>query len=153
MSQEEKEFLNLAGEFHVAGELARNRIRASITYGNSKSADIFAYSELKNRFAKIEVKATEKNKVIVGDRALGKNARQKNEFWVLVAMGSGIPEYYVLSSREIFLETKTEFDVYNSRYKERHGKNYTKQGVNKVAFEKLGKYKNEWGKIKNFLDA
>jgi len=62
MPQEDKAFLNLAGEFAVASELNRRRVLASVTYGASKCADVFALSPDMTRVVRIEVKATNPKK-------------------------------------------------------------------------------------------
>ena len=65
----EKQFVQLAGEFGVVSELCRRSIQASLTYGNSKSADIFVISESGSRAAKIEVKSAQVYSWIVGKQA------------------------------------------------------------------------------------
>lgn len=69
MPQEDRIFLNLTGEFAVASELNRRRILASVTYGASKSFDIFAANRDMTRIVRIEVKTTEKRKWPIGSKA------------------------------------------------------------------------------------
>lgn len=52
----------MAGEFYVAAELCRRGHHASVTYGNSKRADDLALDLASNRFVRIEVKTTRRDK-------------------------------------------------------------------------------------------
>lgn len=47
----------LAGEFFVAGELLKRGLQTSITFGNAKAIDIFAYSEPSGVTYTVQVKA------------------------------------------------------------------------------------------------
>lgn len=47
----------LAGEFFVAGELLKRGLQTSITFGNAKAIDIFAYSERSGVTYTVQVKA------------------------------------------------------------------------------------------------
>lgn len=51
----DKNTSHLAGEFLVAGELARHGLAVSITFGNAKSVDIYAQSE--NNTYRVDAKA------------------------------------------------------------------------------------------------
>ncbi len=47
----------LAGEFFVAGELLKRNLQTSITFGNAKAIDIFAYSEASGVTYTVQVKS------------------------------------------------------------------------------------------------
>lgn len=57
-SHAEKQFIQMSGEFGVVSELFRRKIQATLTYGNSKSADVFVIDDSGARAAKIEVKTS-----------------------------------------------------------------------------------------------
>jgi hypothetical protein len=61
-TQRDKIFLNMARGFAVASELNRRHVLASVTYGASKSADIFALDDDMRRVVRIELKTTDKKK-------------------------------------------------------------------------------------------
>jgi hypothetical protein len=88
MSQDDKMFLNLAGEFAVASELNRRRVLASVTYGASKSADIFATNRDMTQIVRIEVKTTEKGKWPIGGKATKLTPQSADVLWVLVLLPS-----------------------------------------------------------------
>ena len=64
--QEEKQFLNLAGEYGVCSELAKRHITASITYGNHKAADILIVNSESRKALVVEVKTTRSNRIVTG---------------------------------------------------------------------------------------
>lgn len=112
-SQEEKQFIQLAGEFGVASELFRRRIQASITYGNSKSTDIVVISGSGSRAARVEVKSAVIDEWIVGAQAL--NAAP-HVVWVFVHLpeptnafsraqlaevGKAAPKFHVMASAHV----------------------------------------------------
>lgn len=112
-SQEEKQFTQMAGEFGVVSELFRRQIQATITYGNSKSADVFVISSGGDRAAKIEVKSSVKKGWIVDDRA---SDVKDHVVWVFVYLpepseaflpaqvaevGKSAARYHVLTSVEV----------------------------------------------------
>src|SRR2546425_3190029 len=86
MAQQDKVFLNLAGEFAVASELNRRRVLASVTYGASKSADVFAMNPDMTRIVRVEVKTTDKHKWPVGEKATQVTPHSSDVFWVLVQL-------------------------------------------------------------------
>ncbi|MEI6536206.1 MAG: hypothetical protein WCN98_12745 [Verrucomicrobiaceae bacterium] len=153
MSQEDKAYLNLAGEFLVAGELNRRRVAASITYGASKSADIFAFSPAKKRFARIEVKASDKGRWPVGARAFAKENEEEEVFWVLVHLpveGQN-PEYFVFTGKELTERAKKFHKDYTDSYREKHGKDYEGLGVPTLERKWVNEYRDRWDKIVGFL--
>jgi hypothetical protein len=68
MGHKEKSFLNLAGEFAVASELNRRGVHASVTYGTSKRADVFAIGDSRDSVVRIEVKCSGQQKWLIGSR-------------------------------------------------------------------------------------
>src|SRR6266849_3998640 len=53
-------YISLAGEFFVLGELALRRLDASLTLGHTKEIDILVLNRATGRTFKIEVKTTER---------------------------------------------------------------------------------------------
>ena len=64
-NQEEKYNLNLAGEYAVSSELAKRNIQFNLTLGNKKAVDIIVLKE-ENKAITIEVKTTNKNRIVTG---------------------------------------------------------------------------------------
>lgn len=115
---QQKQFVQLAGEFGVVSELCRREVQASLTYGNSKSADIFVISKSGSRAAKLEVKSSTVDSWIVGKQA---ETVAPHIVWIFVYFpkfpttfspaqvaenGAGSPHYHVLTSAEV----KTLYD-------------------------------------------
>lgn len=69
-SHNKKQFLNMAGEYLVAGELNRRYIVASITFGSSKSADMYAFTPDGGSIARVEVKCTDKTEWVLSEKIL-----------------------------------------------------------------------------------
>lgn len=153
MGQEDKSFINLAGEFLVAGELNRRRVLASVTYGESKRADIFAFSSDEKRFARIEVKATDKRRWPVGARALNAKSAKDGVFWVLVHLpiDDALPEYFIFSGRELVDLASRQDKAYKSCYKVKNGKDFTGRGVPALRYNDVIAYQNRWQTILAYI--
>jgi hypothetical protein len=167
MAQEDKVFLNLAGEFAVASELNRRRVLASVTYGASKSADVFAMNADMTRVIRIEVKTTQTSRWPVGERATRLSARTSEVFWVLVHLPSPLnarptdeshrgrhsPRYFVLSAEEMLTVWKKGHDEYCDGYKARHGSEFAGIGVPTVTLEAVASFENRWSTIRESLEG
>jgi hypothetical protein len=166
MSQEEKSFLNLAGEFAVASELNRRHVQASITYGTSKSADVFAVSEDARKIVRIEVKTTDKRKWPLGRRVTAE-AQPSDMFWVLVKLppplnesgrddahrGTHSPRYFVLSAREMHRVWRKGAEKYYKAYRLKHGREFDESvGVPNVFEKDVTAFEGEWDKITSRLN-
>lgn len=155
MTQEEKHFLNLAGEFLVAGELNRRQVMCSVTYGFSKQADVIALGMKTRKSVWIEVKTTNRQEFIVGDKALDERFVSPDTFWVLVHLPDNKkqpPRYFVLSSEELHKRAKSHFESYNKQYRERHGHDYDQPGVHKLGIEEVNDYESKWQKIESAIN-
>ncbi len=166
--QEDKTFLNMAGEFAVASELNRRRVLASVTYGSSKSADVFALSADTCRVVRIEVKATDKEKWPIGKRGTHPEAAP-DVTWVLVQFptplanrpdddaerGRHSPRFFVLSAHELHAVWKDEVAPYYARYREKHGREFDEEqgGVPNVRLEAVRAYEGRWDTITARLGA
>ena len=153
MSQEAKSHLNLAGEFLVAGELHRRQVSASITYGASKRADIFALDKPRGRIARIEVKTTNKARWPVGGRALLEASQAPGVFWVLVRLPdpNTAPEYFIFSGREIVEITKATHEGYLERYRTKHGVAYSGAEIPTLGPKDVAAHKDRWETIVEYL--
>jgi hypothetical protein len=147
-------YLSQCGEYLVAAELNRRKIYATVTYGNQKSMDIIALAG-DGRFASIEVKTSRKSQFPTG---LTKQKQQKihgNKFWILVSLdfvpSESLPDFYILSDKEIKAEQAKEDSIYNASYAKKHGKDYDKDGVPNIKKKKLESYKDRWAIIIDFL--
>ena len=158
MSQEEKIFLNMAGEFAVASELNRRQVLASVTYGSSKSADIFAVNREMTRVVRIEVKTTGLRKWPIGTKATDLTPNYADLFWVLVLLpvahnglpiideaqrGRHAPRFFVLSAEELYGVWKREARLYEERYRSRHGHPFQGLGVPNVSLEGVEQHEDQ----------
>jgi len=167
MPQEDKIFLNLAGEFAVASELNRRRVLASVTYGASKSADIFATNRDMTRTVRIEVKTTQKRKWPIGVKGTKLPPQSADVIWVLVLLpeplvgsatddtqrGAHTPRFFVLTAQEIYAAYKGGADRFLASYQIRHGKPFDEgRGVPNVGLEAVEKFEGQWEKIVSRLE-
>ena len=98
-----KNTTHLAGEFLVAGELARRGYPVSITFGNAKSVDI--YVETQDGTKKVDAKAGRAKT----NWPIGETTRiEKDAYYIFVYLQTlskikeGVaPEYFVVSGKEI----------------------------------------------------
>ena len=161
----EKIFLNLAGEFLVAAELNRRQILCSVTYGASKSADLFAFGEATDRLLRIEVKTTTKSKWPVGPRGMAASSNGSGRVWVLVFLpppldrselddgvrGQHTPRFFVLTAQEVESLTRAGYDEYSRRYQDRHGVPYSKPGVPVITMLQVAEHESRWDKVRNAI--
>lgn len=147
--QSQKHTTGLAGEFLVAGELLRRGIMAAVTYGNAKKADVIAINEAKA--ASLEVKSTSKDKWVLG----GQLPADNSSIWVLVHLPldeSASPEYFVLTSAELRSLLLPQHEEYNRKYREKHGKEYSSNGVVSIQRKLLNdSHQGAWEKVRNEL--
>lgn len=88
LTQEERGFLNMAGEFLVAAELNRRQVLSAVTYGKSKSADVWAFDGRSRRAVRIEVKTTgaKRKSWVVSNKTLRPENWSEDCVWVLVKL-------------------------------------------------------------------
>ena len=166
MGQEEKSFLNLAGEFAVASELNRRGVHAAVTYGTSKRADVFAIGDSRDRVVRIEVKCSGKRKWLIGARGATQPTQDSSRArWVLVHVppppagapstdeerGKAAPRFFVLTPKQLYDVFRRAADAYEEAYLARHGKKFTGRGVPNVTLAAVEKYEGAWGSILSLL--
>ena len=164
-SQDEKSFLNMAGEFLVAAELNRRGILCAVTYGAAKCADVWAFSKTGNRSVRIEVKTTGpgSERWVVGNRILQQEG-SPDVFWVLVKLpsphpseattdeqrrGRHAPRFFVFTSAEMKQIMTEDAMRYKERYLRVHGHEFTGRGVPTLSLAKVQDFENRWDKIKD----
>jgi hypothetical protein len=160
MAQEEKAFLNLAGEFAVASELNRRHVLSSVTYGAAKGADVFAMNPDMTKVVRIEAKTTDKRQWPIGQRATRVTALSSQVFWVLVHLppplegpaadhaerGNHTPRYFVLSAREVYELWRRSADIYEKAYFDRHGRQFEGLGVPNITVTDAEPLEGKWGR-------
>ena len=154
-SQASKSQLSQYGEFSVAAELNRRGFSATVTYGNMKNTDVVAFS-VHGHYVVVEVKTSSTNRFITG--ITPKKIVQKNShvFWVLVSVQQdqekANPRFFILSDAEIKAVQDRSDNQYFSRYKAKHGKDYSGIGVPSFSINELTPYEDSWSKIDTFLE-
>ncbi len=149
-TQKDKTFLNLAGEFAVASELNRRHVLASVTYGASKAADIFALDDDMRRVVRIEVKTTttDRKKWVVGPNVAAQP--QTDVFWVFVQLPppGQSPKFFVFSAHEIHGIWRKDTNEYERRYEDKHGRKFEGRGVPNVKHDaRVLACEGKWEKI------
>lgn len=152
-SHTEKQHIQMSGEFGVVSELFRRCVQATITYGNSKSADVFVISSNGAKAAKVEVKSSVIKEWIVGAQA---ENPLPHVVWVFVhmpepsdttsraqvaEMGKSSPSYHVMTSQE----------VHNLHSEKKAAK--TNTGPIVFGFSDVQFYQNQWHKVASALAA
>jgi len=162
-SQKQKYFLNIAGEFFVAGELNRRGVFASVTYGAAKNADVLVVDPDSQQTAVIEVKTTSSsnNKWLTGAHSLDENNIRPHLFWVLTLLpditeANCAPRYFVLSSRELIENVSERHQEYAAAYHATNGVPFQVQGSQAVYSLRLEdveamQCEGQWSKITDWL--
>ena len=132
MSVIDRNTSHLAGEFLVAGELARRGYPVSITMGRAKSVDIYAGTQGE---IIVDAKALRSK----SDWPMKKDAINKDQFYIFVFLqtGKGInenksPEYFVAKGEELLSKIET--------WK-------TRQGIRYSSLKNSKDFENRWGKL------
>jgi hypothetical protein len=158
----------MAGEYLVAGELNRRCILTSITFGSSKSADIYAFTPSGGSIARVEVKCTDKTEWALGKKIPNPDKRIDNWFWVFVHLppdsfnyeeenltdarrGALSPRYYITVSEEVHLRANEYFNQYKARYLKNHGKKFTGATFHKLKLKDVSQYESQWERITHFV--
>ena len=146
-SQDDKNFLSMAGEFLVAAELNRRHMHSAVTYGTAKSADVWAFDRNGNRAVRVEVElTTDKTRgwVIGGEKGEVREGWDPDVLWVLVLLppphpttaetndeqrGQHSPRFFVLTSEEIGRLLCGIADRYRAAYLARNKRDFTGPGV------------------------
>ena len=148
--QDQKLHLGMSGEYFVSAELQRRGVTASITYGNTKKADVIAFSLSKQKVLSIEVKTTSENKWVLGGYVPSDAPDKRNNLWVFVRIPKNpesVPDYYVLTEQNLHDAIMPDLMKYQEDYRARHGKEFVGPGVVQLRLELAKEHKNRWDKI------
>lgn len=152
MSQSEKYYLSMAGEYLVVAQLQRLQVSATITYGNAKRTDVIAFSSDNNNYITVEVKTSNKGRWPIGNRVPEPDVKK---IWVFVQLPENLdenPEFYIMTQEEIYENLAPIENEYMNRYKEKHGTDYgNKPGVATMNIKIAQQYKNQWETLINLL--
>ncbi len=155
-SQQQKYFLNIAGEFYVAAELNRRGIYASVTYGAAKNADVLAFDQESRQTAVIEVKTTA---WVTGQHSINESNKHSHTFWVLTLLPDvketqGSPRFFVFTSKELVEKVSESHRLYSEGYQKKHGVPFEdSKGVYSLSLEEAESMDAEgkWAKIQEWL--
>ena len=100
----------LAGELFVAAELLKRGYQVSVTFGNAKSIDLFAYNEKKEKTFNIQVKTLRKSNAYILN-ITNVNKAHIYVFVLLNDIGKEV-EYYIISGKTII---KKEYDLFGPK--------------------------------------
>jgi hypothetical protein len=138
--QEEKYFLNLAGEYAVCSELAKRKIHANLTLGNKKAVDIIVLKE-GNKALTIEVKTTNKNRIVTGFLQKYKTPEVPHpDIWVIVIIDK-------LNENRFFILTHYEVAKVQMKVNKVNEWSENKGGVDNIPLSAILEFENKWDKI------
>jgi hypothetical protein len=147
----ERHFLHLAGEYRVCSELNRRHVLATITYGNHKSADVYAIGSSRRRALKIEVKTSQRNNFVTNmTRKKLSESSNAPDFWVLAQITSDphSGRFFVLSHKQLRDAQIERNEEYRRAYRKGHPKGPAPgSGVDSVWIEDIGRFEDKWEKI------
>ncbi|NJN55015.1 MAG: hypothetical protein HC804_09810 [Anaerolineae bacterium] len=99
----------LAGEFFVAGELLKRNLQTSITFGNAKAIDIFAYSESSDITYTVQVKALRSKNFF----PISRSAIKHNHIYVFVILNKpDVAVDYFIIQGETLANGESELSKY-----------------------------------------
>ena len=137
----------MAGEFFVAAELLRRGVKASVTYGNAKKADIVALASSGTSAVVLEVKTTSELKWIVG----GNIPEPSAKLWVFVYLpqDNGSPRYFILNAKEINDILTPLQQQYLTKYRTKNGRDRESSARNIFSLEQTNAriHEGKWEKI------
>jgi hypothetical protein len=138
--QEEKYFLNIAGEYAVCSELAKRNIQANLTLGNKKAIDIIVLKE-ESKAITIEVKTTNKNRIVTNffQKYIAPEVPHP-DIWVIVIIDKAYQNrFFVLTHYELAQAQMKSNKV--DEWKENKG------GVDNIPLSTIVEFENKWDKI------
>ena len=138
---EEKYFINLAGEYAVCSELAKRNIQANLTLGNKKAVDIIILKN-DNTALTVEVKTTNKNKFVTGffQKYFSEELPHPN-IWVLVQLHENNKTRFFILTHDDVADVQMRV---NKMSKWEHV-----NGVDNIPLKEILEFENKWEKITN----
>lgn len=159
----DKYHLSLAGEYHVASELLKRGLNATVTFGHAKSADVIAYGS--NRKATIiEVKTSQQKKFVTSFYNKYKTPEHEHpDFWVFVQIQAEpdhnfTERFFILSHAELSVIQAQRNRAYRVRrgdvteqqrlsWEEHHRLTNDAHGVDNVLLADVESCEDRWDKI------
>ena len=140
--------IGISGEYFVMAELTRMGYVASLTSKNTKAIDLIVSDKTGQRFASIQVKASDNP--LQKTWKLGKGAESNissNLYYVFVNLNKGAePSYYIVPSRYVAYRVKQDYEVwYNTPGIK--GQQHNKTDMRTFSFvddEEADQYKSAW---------
>ena len=144
-SKEEKNFLNMAGEYGVCSELQKRGISASITYGKEKAADIIIVKDKKAYVVEVKTSMTKRIVTSFFQKFHTPDTTPYPDFWVVVQIDSKtfVSDFYILTHKEMAKEQMIRNRM--TAWQE------VKGGVDNIELPQLEKYKSKWNTILNIV--
>ena len=146
--QKNKQSLSLSGEYGVCSELHKRGVLASITYGNSKSADIIIVKA--DKAFVVEVKTSMKQRIVTSffQKYTTRDTTPRPDFWVIAHINEQtlLTDFYVLTHEEMASEQMKRNNM--SEWEVSDG---MKKGVCNILLPQLSEYKNRWDTIINAI--
>lgn len=145
--QSQKNFANLAGEYGVCAELAKQQIPCSLTFGNAKAADVIVYATADHHECRIiEVKTSKSKRFVTGffQKYGDKDKQPHPDFWVIVYIDENLTSHYHILTHDEMGKVQME------RNKMTEWKSVPK-GCDNVLLEHIKPYEDKWESIKNCL--
>lgn len=121
----------LAGEMFVAAELLKREFQVSLTLGNAKSIDLFAYSEAKDRTYEVQVKTLRTSNCYL--LRIQDIIPEHIYVFVLLHKTGQAVEYFILTDQEIIENEKMLY-----------GGGDGKQRMSGILMTPLKGYKDRW---------
>ncbi len=119
--QADTQITGMAGEFLVVGQLFKRELQASVTFGNAKSIDIFAYNPRTERTFLVSVKTLRKRNCFF----LNINALSPEHTYIFVILNSpDTPEdFFIVPGKDIVAD-KEHFFGASAHHNSHHAVNY-----------------------------
>jgi len=140
--------IGISGEYFVMAELTRMGYVASLTSKNTKAIDLIISDKTGQRFASIQVKAS--NNPVQKTWKLGKGVESNissNLYYVFVNLNKGAePSYYIVPSKYVAYRVKQDYEKwYNTPGKKKQQRNETDMRTfTFVDREEADQYRNAW---------
>jgi len=154
MAKIDSYLLGLAGEYRVCSELNKRGLFATMTYGNKKSADVYAIADKSRMAIRVEVKTSQGGRFLTGiTQKCLENSHDAPDYWVLFLLkpkpnGEFEEQFFVLSHKEICRIQKKVNSDYARPYREKHGKSPDEMaGVDNVRVKEVKMHEGRWDKI------
>jgi hypothetical protein len=126
----DRQLTGLAGEFFVAAELLKLGLQTSVTFGNAKAIDLFAYNPDSERSFTVQVKALRERNYFLIDS----NRVSPHHTYVFVLLNSpNVPVQYFIVPGDVLFHGKEKF-----------GKGYQCPKVPGIHPRELKEFENNW---------